>query len=408
MGRKTETFLDWLGKYNVVVHNHEPIWIEGIENVRHIGDANMSNLKSHSDIHMSNYYIGSWQRIDIPTAIEAEYVLYLDADTIVIEPFTLADFGNPLTSSVALSEESEIGGKLNPTAKLRNELKISKQNSKKRMNSGVILMNVPKMRETRNAFLAYIDDVANSNGRRFFSMPFDEGAIMDFYKPTMLNVKFSMKTNFDTHLMKKLKDYPTTILHFDGFKPAEEIKRVAEKNTKSSCLALLMFSCIIEEEVDLRKEYCRVDLSENDGLFMESTCTKVLELLPWLSVETEEECDLVVQSILVLVKAQEEDATVLIDVQSVESVLSKLKDHTANQRANSHRGPKLHPGHQRANSHRGRTLHPGQPKKKHGSRILVIIVFLFYFVCIISALKFWKWLWRRFLLRNSATEGKIK
>ena len=66
------------------------------------GDPNTSHLFAHA-----GNYLGTWQRIDIPNFIESEYMLYLDADTVVTEAFTSGDFGLDITANIAFSIEGE-------------------------------------------------------------------------------------------------------------------------------------------------------------------------------------------------------------------------------------------------------------------------------------------------------------
>ena len=86
-GEKDTAFMGWLKAHDVVVHAHKPKWTAIIERLRLAGDPNTSHLFAHA-----GNYLGTWQRIDIPNLIESEYILYLDADTVVTKAFTLGDF----------------------------------------------------------------------------------------------------------------------------------------------------------------------------------------------------------------------------------------------------------------------------------------------------------------------------
>ena len=100
-GNSDHDFLAWLKKGNVIVHEHHPTWKADIERMRLNGDP----AKSHLYLHEGNYF-GTWQRIDIPTMLDTEYCILLDADTVILRPFTLADFGLNTTYSIAMSAES--------------------------------------------------------------------------------------------------------------------------------------------------------------------------------------------------------------------------------------------------------------------------------------------------------------
>jgi len=77
-GKSDKEFLKWLKERQVIIHNHEPNWFSIIDAM--ISNAN--HTRSHLYAHRGNY-IGTWQRIDIPHFIQEEYVILLDADTVV-------------------------------------------------------------------------------------------------------------------------------------------------------------------------------------------------------------------------------------------------------------------------------------------------------------------------------------
>ena len=81
-GTKDVLFRDWLKSQQIIIHQHDPMWLNVVENMRQHGRADISHL-----FQSRGNYIGTWQRIDIPLFISAEYCMYLDSDTIVASAF---------------------------------------------------------------------------------------------------------------------------------------------------------------------------------------------------------------------------------------------------------------------------------------------------------------------------------
>jgi hypothetical protein len=100
-GNEDVSFRSWLQEeMNVIIHQHDPSWRSDIEEMRQNGNA----ADSHLFLHGGNYF-GTWQRIDIPHFLHTEYCLLLDADTVILKPFLLSDFGLDLTRSVAIAQK---------------------------------------------------------------------------------------------------------------------------------------------------------------------------------------------------------------------------------------------------------------------------------------------------------------
>ena len=93
-------------------------------------------------------YIGTWQRIDIPLFVNAEYVLLVDCDTIITAPFTFADFQGEMTKSISFSAEFN-------------------EKDTEPWNAGVALLNVPYLRETYQGFLEFIGGHKNNAPFKF-------------------------------------------------------------------------------------------------------------------------------------------------------------------------------------------------------------------------------------------------
>lgn len=187
-------FRAWLQSHNVMIHNHQPTWKDKIEQLRLAGD----DQKSHLFAHAGNY-MGTWQRIDIPKYITAEYCLFLDSDVIIVSPLTLQKVRRD-TEQIAFSNEMN-----------ENELLAS--------NAGVALMNVSYLRTSYDAFLEYIHKQKSPD---FDGLPSDQGAYLTFYNVSFLPRVFNMKPYWeDPQTWEERK-----IIHFHGMKPHDIIHRL--------------------------------------------------------------------------------------------------------------------------------------------------------------------------------------
>eukprot|EP01082_Thalassiosira_pseudonana_P000571 g1737.t1 g1737 contig10:2701736-2703466(-) len=287
-------FLSWLNGVNVIVHKHEPRWLDAIEKLRVHGDAKRSHLYSHR-----GNYIGTWQRIDIPLFIDAEYAVLLDADTVIHEQFTIADFGHDITQGIAFSSET-------------NELE------KVPLNAGVALLNVPRLRETYTDFVQFIKTHADTNAN-FIMGPSDQGAYLDFYaglqehdepstfyknikrrgsQVNYLDATFNFKPYYTS--MKTFRNRKVT--HFHGLKPHDLVGvlngrperdfppalrflvRKIRDNKRASlvCNSLRDFSLVMVEDLNNLESYCKYSthLEQVPG------CVKEYKMLSNMTDET--------------------------------------------------------------------------------------------------------------------------
>lgn len=273
-GRRDEEFLRWLKDNRVAVHHHDPVWADDVEKIRLAGDGGQNSLSSHLYQHAGNY-LGSWQRVDAPLAIESEYVLYLDSDTVVAKDFSMADFGLEITPSVALAYEDE---------------------TRTNRDAGVALLNVPKLRETRNKFLLFLKNVADSKGAKHLSEPSYQGALVDFYDPTTLDASFNHKPYFKHTFLRQEKRQDMRILHFHGAKPVNILRHFIGReeyfdpperavfkkgDDKSFCFSIRTLALVLNAETGLRKEFCRVHFynQKHDQDVRMLTCDRFFRLL---------------------------------------------------------------------------------------------------------------------------------
>ncbi|KAL7579095.1 hypothetical protein ACA910_019129 [Epithemia clementina (nom. ined.)] len=250
-GNKDVPFRQWLTtpSRGVILHQHrDPPWQEKMEEMRKNGDP----TKSHLFLHAGNYF-GTWQRIDIPLYLETEYALLLDADTVLCQPFDLADFGDNMTYALAMSAEGD-------------------QESQTPLNAGVALLNIPHLRRTYAPFLDYILNHVSDGGR--FSaplelqekypkpLPSDQGAYLLFYDSHIrfLSHNFNMKPYWIQHdssssapaiaapesNMYDHHNNKTFIIHFHGPKPADYIATLmAQKVDKGKQFKALIQLAIV-------------------------------------------------------------------------------------------------------------------------------------------------------------------
>jgi hypothetical protein len=158
-----------------------------------------NKASSHLFLHAGNFF-GTWQRIDIPLFLNSEYCVYLDADTVIARPFTMADFGLDLTFGLAMSDESDLNGQP--------------------FNAGVTLMNVPLLRETHQAYLDFIWANVIAGGQfDGTNAPSDQGAALIFYEKQLrfLEREFNMKPYWPTSAVQR----EPFIWHFHGAKPQD-------------------------------------------------------------------------------------------------------------------------------------------------------------------------------------------
>mmetsp|Transcript_5008 Transcript_5008/g.7595 ORF Transcript_5008/g.7595 Transcript_5008/m.7595 type:complete len:782 (+) Transcript_5008:124-2469(+) len=279
-GKKDRDFLKWLKHNDVIIHKHEPTWLDDIERMRQHGNLKLSHLFADK-----GSYIGTWQRLDIPLFIDAEYCLFLDSDTVLHDKFGLHDFGLDITPGLAVSSEGD-------------------EYKKKPWNLGVVLFNVPKLRETYARFLQFVHSHADNPvfKRRNIS---DQGAYLEFYKPSLrfLHQTFNVKPYWQEEMyFKKAK-----VTHFHGLKPQDILKvwmgypkkalpeavwflipKVTNKSTEDNvCQAMYDFSQYITKDEENLHEYCNT-IFKKDGEKQTKACLQFFTDLAAVKEEKED------------------------------------------------------------------------------------------------------------------------
>jgi len=246
-GSKDKEFLTWLRTRKVIVHDHNPTWIDTIEEMRLNGDPK----KSHLFLDKGSY-IGTWQRIDIPLFIDAEYIMFMDSDTVVHRWFGIHDFGLDITPSIACSAEAY-------------------ETSTRPLNLGVSLFNVPMLRETYDDFMKFIKSHRNNPIFEHENIS-DQGAYLEYYSATVqfLDTTFNVKPYWNGNFVFAARK----IVHFHALKPHDILKALAGYPKDSfptafygvydlimgqqhhACLALHDFGVSISTDLSLLNEYC--------------------------------------------------------------------------------------------------------------------------------------------------------
>eukprot|EP00816_Leptocylindrus_hargravesii_P005757 CAMPEP_0196804684 /NCGR_PEP_ID=MMETSP1362-20130617/4344_1 /TAXON_ID=163516 /ORGANISM="Leptocylindrus danicus, Strain CCMP1856" /LENGTH=775 /DNA_ID=CAMNT_0042177147 /DNA_START=126 /DNA_END=2450 /DNA_ORIENTATION=+ len=266
-GNKDEQFLLWLKKYSVIIHHHEPQWLDMIETMRQNGDPALSHLFAHK-----GNYIGTWQRIDLPLFIDAEYILFLDSDTIIRQSFGMHDFGLDVTPGLAASSEFD-------------------EEDTRPWNVGVCLFNVPKLRETYDSFLDFIR--SHTDSPVFNGNVSDQGAYLEFYASVtqFLDTIFNVKpywTNPRNFRERKIS-------HFHGLKPHDFLKIFMGyppeswgqalrdviwkiKRLDNACIVLHDFAKFISQDKKNLGHYCRHVFKKEGGSKVDECYTFFSEL----------------------------------------------------------------------------------------------------------------------------------
>ena len=214
-GKADKDLRSWLSINEIIIHDHDPDWRGMIEFMRRHGDPRQSQ-----NYHHEGDFFGEWQQIDIPLMINSEYCLHLGADTMVASPFTMANLGLNLTKTIAITT-TEAG---------KSDVPFQ--------NSGAMLINVPRMRETYDGFLEFI--MKHAYHTRFNrSAPFRRGAYLDYYgnEICLLSPSFNHKPDLQ---VENLDSNEPFIVHFYGPKPHDYLSFILE----NSCYEPFQSLCI--------------------------------------------------------------------------------------------------------------------------------------------------------------------
>jgi hypothetical protein len=135
----------WMRARGVRVIHHEPAWRDAL--VALVRGHAAANIRESHLFASEHAVVGTWQRIDLPIVPwldQYTYVLFTDTDVLFRRPFTFHEFPLPLPRAVGMGPEMV---DMFP------------------YNAGVMLANLPRLRESYEPFLAFI--LSNRNGLVF-------------------------------------------------------------------------------------------------------------------------------------------------------------------------------------------------------------------------------------------------
>ncbi|GIL81751.1 hypothetical protein Vretimale_1367 [Volvox reticuliferus] len=187
----------WLRSQGVRLITHTPAWREQL--------LEKARVRAKDNVHHSHLFktpdmlVATFQRVDLPVVPVLDqytYVLYTDADVYFRKPIRLDDFGLPLPNSVSMSYEFV---------------------DTFPYNAGVIVANLPTMRQNYAAFIAMM--LANDNGLYYTNYgPADQGIMNKFYETDLRGRMLSQVFNTKPY---NAFDPNAFIVHFHGPKPHE-------------------------------------------------------------------------------------------------------------------------------------------------------------------------------------------
>ncbi|KAL4423983.1 hypothetical protein ABPG75_001284 [Micractinium tetrahymenae] len=195
-GSEASPMHKWFVKKGVRIIRHDPAWKEALikEGRRH--RDKYSELYSHL-YRTDGALVGAFQRIDIPILSEFDqynYVLFTDCDVFFRKRMRLLDWGTPLPAAIGMGFE-------------RFETFP--------YNDGVMLWNMPYMRLTNAAFVAWI--LNQTNGLYFPGYgPVDQGAFNQYYEGQVKGRPISK--NLNSMIYHDFRP-DALIIHLHGPKP---------------------------------------------------------------------------------------------------------------------------------------------------------------------------------------------
>lgn len=146
--------------------------------------------------------MGTYQRIDIPILRQFDqynYVLFTDCDVYFRQQMKLIDWGSPLPAALGMGYEMDDNFPFN---------------------AGVMLLNLPYMRQTNKAFVDWI--FAQENGLYYEGFgAVDQGAFNQYYEKDIRGKPISK--NFNAMMYHPLRK-AARIVHMHGPKPNHYLK----------------------------------------------------------------------------------------------------------------------------------------------------------------------------------------
>ena len=199
-GNASVPIYKWLVDAGVTMVHHDPAWEEELWKRAEPHQAQYARI---SPIYSSKEsLVDHFRRIDIPILPEFEqyvYVLFTEVDTYFARKVSLAGFSLPLPESLGMASDPDV---------------------RTGVDGGVMLLNVPAMRETYDEFRLFI--LSNRHGMRFDHYGVGAvGAYVQFYEAQLSQGRISQH-----YAVKPFRDYDMSahVVHFQGPKPHDYVQ----------------------------------------------------------------------------------------------------------------------------------------------------------------------------------------
>ena len=212
-----DKMIEWLHKKNVEIVYHTPTWYKDIKHFTFKTVTNWSNeFMKNMYLYYPNYYNMNFiksesLRIDIPIVFpDEEYVMYVDCDVLFLKDPEIKPFEKPLAAA------------------LRGSF----------FNNGVMVFNIPLMKESYEDFLTFF---LKSNYSFVIGETTSQGAYNTYYHDKV--AKMPLKLNW--HVFTG-KDKDVTIAHFCGASPYDYIKiqKQLDEHPKKPEYEMMYASCL--------------------------------------------------------------------------------------------------------------------------------------------------------------------
>ncbi|GBF98874.1 hypothetical protein Rsub_11478 [Raphidocelis subcapitata] len=197
----------WMEARGVAVIRHDPAWRDALV-ARARGRA-AANLRESHLFASERSIVGTWQRIDmpiVPVLDQYTHVLFTDTDVLFRRPFSFHEVPRPLPRAVGMGPEMVDAFPYN---------------------AGVMVANLPRLRESYGDFLAFI--LSNQHGLTFPGYgPGDQGAYNAFYEAEVRAWRLPDKFNAKPyHAAVPARVSDVAIVHFHGPKPMDYLTYAA-------------------------------------------------------------------------------------------------------------------------------------------------------------------------------------
>ncbi|KAI3432850.1 hypothetical protein D9Q98_010433 [Chlorella vulgaris] len=214
-GNTSGDMYKWFVSKGVVIIQHAPAWRDAL--IKEAARNKEQNM-AHSHLYKTGgTVVGTFQRIDIPILRQFDqynYVLFTDCDVFFRKQMKLIDWGTPLPIAVGMGFE---GQDMFP------------------YNAGIMLMNMPYMRQTNQKFVTWI--LSQKNGLYYPGYgPLDQGALNQYYEKEIIGRPINK--DFNAMMFHPFRA-SARIVHMNGPKPNHYLEWMEDENCAFGGLCLL-------------------------------------------------------------------------------------------------------------------------------------------------------------------------